>query len=381
MLCASTAGSWIDRAPSRLPPLLITISSNHGAIVASYLCWLIWPLMAGYQTDDSTHQTPFSKLSKGFLFGFILLLDVIHDLSAIGNRLSVERDWVPVLVGSATRDTTYGLTQINAVMRRIDLICKLVAPSLLPLIVANFSSRAAWIILLMVVTLFMWAVEVWCAQIIANDNPQLRLPKAPSNDAATMEDLDVDETYYNIKPGLTTWPQQLYFVFYRDPRVRIKHYFSMAVWPASISISILQMTVLAYSATLITYLLEVGFSLSAITIARASGSIMALSGTFITPMAVQYLRRRYSRSAAQSGNSKDIEGRVVRTVGQWGVTSQFICMVSFFSSPHLGHEPSGLHVKRANYWNPILHVRRLNFTRSGEIADWPRDHFQLSYTY
>lgn len=103
MLCASAVGSWIDRAPSRLPPLLVTISCNHGAIVASYLCWLLWPLIAGYGGDDADTtalQTPFSSLSKGFLFGFILLLDVIHDLSAIGNRLSVERDWVPVLVGS-----------------------------------------------------------------------------------------------------------------------------------------------------------------------------------------------------------------------------------------------------------------------------------------
>ena len=241
MLGASAVGSWIDRAPSRLPPLLLTVSSNHGAIVAAYLCWLIWPLMAGYEADDSTNKTPFSSLSKGFLFGFILLIDVIHDLSAIGNRLSVERDWVPVLVGPIMSDTTYGLTQINAVMRRIDLICKLVAPSLLPLIVANFDSRAAWIVLLMMVTVLMWALEIWCAHIIANDNPQLRLPKASSTDRATMEDLDVDESYYSIKPGPTTWPQKLYFIFYHDPRVRLKHYFSMAVWPASISISALQM--------------------------------------------------------------------------------------------------------------------------------------------
>jgi iron-regulated transporter 1 len=146
-------------------------------------------MMAGYAADDSTPQSPFSSLSRGFLFGFILLLDVIQDLGAIGNRLSVERDWVPVLVGPITSDTTYGLTQINAVMRRIDLICKLVAPSLLPLIVSTFNSRAAWIILLTITTILLWAAEVWCAHIIAKDNSQLRLPKVSSNDEATMEDL------------------------------------------------------------------------------------------------------------------------------------------------------------------------------------------------
>lgn len=227
-----------------------------------------------------------------------------------------------------TSDTSHGLTQINAVMRRIDLICKLVAPSLLPLIITNFNSRAGWIILLMVVTILMWALEVWCAHIIAKENEQLRLPKMPSNDEATIEDHNVDERYRSIKPGISTWLQKLYFVIYQDPRIRFKHYFSMSVWPASISISILQMTVLAYSATLITYLLEVGFSLTAVTIARASGSIMALSATFITPIAVTYLRRRYSR--APRSNCDEIEGRVVRTVGLWGISSQFICMVGLY---------------------------------------------------
>lgn len=101
MLCASAVGSWIDRAPSRLRPLLVTISSNHGAIVASYLCWLAWPLIAGYEgdDDDSGSQTPFSSLSTGSLFGLILVMDVVHDLGATGNLLSLQRDWVPALVG------------------------------------------------------------------------------------------------------------------------------------------------------------------------------------------------------------------------------------------------------------------------------------------
>jgi iron-regulated transporter 1 len=101
MLCASAVGSWIDHASSRLPPLLITISSNHGAIVVSYLCWLIWPSLAGYDGEerDISPQTPFSSLSSGVLFGIILMCDVIHELGATGNQLSLQRDWIPVLVG------------------------------------------------------------------------------------------------------------------------------------------------------------------------------------------------------------------------------------------------------------------------------------------
>lgn len=101
MLFASAVGSWIDRAPTRLRPLLISICSNHGAIVGSYLCWFLWPLIAGYEGNDGDagSQTPFSNLSEGFLFGFILLMDIVHELGATGNMLSLQRDWVPALVG------------------------------------------------------------------------------------------------------------------------------------------------------------------------------------------------------------------------------------------------------------------------------------------
>ena len=78
---------------------MISIFSNHGAIVTSYLCWLLWPLMAEYKVEGGTSpQTPFSSPSKGLLFLFILLMDVFHDLGAVGNSLALQRDWVPVLV-------------------------------------------------------------------------------------------------------------------------------------------------------------------------------------------------------------------------------------------------------------------------------------------
>ena len=103
MLCASAVGNWIDRSSTRLPPMLISISSNHGAIVASYLCWLLWPVMVGNRVDgDTPSRTPFSSLPEGFLFGCFLLMDVVHDLGATANMLSLQRDWVPVLVGPGT---------------------------------------------------------------------------------------------------------------------------------------------------------------------------------------------------------------------------------------------------------------------------------------
>lgn len=332
MLFSSAVGNWIDRSPSRLPTLLTTICFNHAAVVASYICWLSWPVPA----DGNAHsESPFSSFEKGILFGIILLLDIIHDLGAIGNRLSLERDWVPVLVGHITPDINYGLTEVNAVMTRIDLVCKLVAPSLLPVIISTVSSRTAWIVLLAVLTAVFWALEVWCARIIARENSELDAPKMPSHDSATEEDLVIEDRYNDLNPRLQSLPQQMYFILYQEPAVRLRHYFSIPMWPASIASALLQLTVLAYSATLITYLLEIGFSLSSITIARASGAIMALSSTIITPALVGHMRKRLGRNKFSGGaieekDEDELESKVVRRVGLWGISSQFICLVSFW---------------------------------------------------
>lgn len=125
MLCASAVGNWIDRSPSRLPTLLITIGLNHAAIVASYGCWLYWPVIAGHGGEASGQaEGPFSSLTKGFLYGFILLLDIIHDLSAIANHLSMERDWVPVLVGPGNFSFP---TDVVAIDAYADLYCFIIS--------------------------------------------------------------------------------------------------------------------------------------------------------------------------------------------------------------------------------------------------------------
>jgi iron-regulated transporter 1 len=80
--------------------------------------------------------------------------------------------------------------------------------------------------------------------------------------------------------------------------------------------------------------LEIGFSLSSITIARASGAIMALSSTVITPALVGHMRKRLGRNRGSQGGKREeeddeLEGKVVRTVGLWGISFQFVCLVSF----------------------------------------------------
>lgn len=305
-------------------------------MVAAYLCWLSWPA----HPDDSSQVegTPFSDLAKGMLFGGILFLDIVHDLSAIGYRLCLERDWVPVLVGPITAEMEYSLTQVNSVMMRIELTCKLLAPSLLPFIVNAFDSPTEWVLVIAASTISFLAFGVWCVQIIARGNVQLQLPKQIFTSLNMARNFCAEDTFTFPRLPSRPWPRRIYGFMYRDPATRLKHYFSFPIWPASISIALLQLTVLAYSATLITHLLEIGFSLSAITVARASGSVLGLLGTIITPAAVTYLKKLYTQklSLIRGRNEEDnkaVEAAVTRTVGFWGLTSQFLCLVNFLFRP------------------------------------------------
>lgn len=67
------------------------------------------------------------------LFVLLILIGIVGDLFSIAGKLGVEKDWVVVIVDEELRrgDTQVReerLTQLNSTLRRIDLICKIVAP-------------------------------------------------------------------------------------------------------------------------------------------------------------------------------------------------------------------------------------------------------------
>lgn len=142
--------------------------------------------------------------------------------------------------------------------------------------------------------------------------------------------MDIEDHLLHLKPGVSSLPRKILFVLCQDPAVRLRHFFSIPMWPASISLALLQITVLAYSATMITYLLQTGFSISIITVGRASGAITGLASTVITPWLVGMFRNHnlHGPSIDEDGEDDAAEGKVVRTVGLWGIIFQFLCLVS-----------------------------------------------------
>src|SRR5436190_21085512 len=63
---------------------------------------------------------------------------------------------------------------------------------------------------------------------------------------------------------------------------------------------LLHLSVLSYSATFITYLLNIGISLNQITVARTFGSMVEVSSTLVMPWGVRMLSKTKSNDYVQS---------------------------------------------------------------------------------
>lgn len=272
---------------------------------------------------------------KEALFALILLLGILENLSASGNMLSMERDWV--VAASSPDGRPYDLTHLNSAMRRIDLICKLIAPILISVIVSATNVKTG-VLVVGGMSATSWAVELWCARRVWNLNPRLREPKAVSEQSTSES---------QALPPLedrrsTCWSKV--FQGFRKYTEDFKNYFSSMVWIPSLSLSFLHISALTYSATFITYLLAVGFSLDLITIARAAGSIVEISSTIVTPFGVQILSkaqnqgrfRGQDRRESEESTTALLEGAPeeecktetgLERLGLWGISFQLINLV------------------------------------------------------
>ncbi|TVY50111.1 Solute carrier family 40 member [Lachnellula occidentalis] len=272
---SSIIGRWVDHAPHRLKTLSSTISVNRISVISASVLWS-FIVRSGNATQGSLEST--SSITQDTVFGLILCLEVLETLSASGNMLSMERDFV---VTAADPDgQTYGLTHLNSVMRRIDLICKLIAPILISVIVSATSVQIG-VLIVGVMSTASWGVELVCAKRVWDLNPRLRVLKTIEiGDSNTLsQSLPPSGSWHMISQSLRRYGRGF------------ESYFSSEVWIPSMSLSFLHISVLTYSATFITFLLNAGFSLNLITIARAAGSVVEISSTVVTPIGVHYLSK------------------------------------------------------------------------------------------
>lgn len=329
MICLSSSiGRWIDHAPNRLSNLVSTITANRVSVI---LACIFWSFIVSDHSGSSANG-----FSKDTIFAVVLFLGVLEKLSGNANTMAMERDWIVVV--AAPEGQPYDLTRLNAVMRRIDLVCKLIAPIVISTIISTVASTRVGVLVVGGTSTLSWAAEWWCARRVYRQNVNLRKPKMVVAPAADTDNPSRQGGSSGGKTVLSTLSSSL-IVFAQD----FQFYFSSRVWIPSLALSLLHISALAYSATFITYLLNVGFSLTLITIARAVGSVVEISSTVVTPLGVDYLGKAHHHHINNESDDEDgFDESLVQDalqhagnsetglerLGLWGITWQVINLVS-----------------------------------------------------
>ena len=273
---------------------------NRIVVIAACVCWAIIitekehediPTSTGSAIDSSQARPLKLHRWKDAIFTLILVLGILERLSRLANLISIERDWVPTMVAASTPDTEkpgYDLSDLNAVMSRIDLICKLGSPIAISAFMSATNSPRLGAALLIGLNFLTWPFEYLTARQLWQGNELLQEEKVVDhfepNVAAGRNINGADSTLENL---LRTSKTVLGWVCHY--RWSLQQYFETGVWMPSLAILSLHFSVLAFSSTLIVFLVNSGFSMTLITWAEVLSAAFELSSTFMFPWAVRAL--------------------------------------------------------------------------------------------
>ncbi|KAI0829965.1 Ferroporti-1 [Hypoxylon sp. FL0890] len=320
ILFSSSVGHWVEHSPNRLRTLLSTIICNRGSVILGSFFWILILSQEDLVEDEATFVLPKNATLKGIGFAIAVTLGIIERLSSSGNLISMERDWVVTVAAPAGQP--YDLTHLNAVMRRIDLVCKLISPILISVVISALGSIRLGVIFTGLTSLVCIPIEVFSAKRVWNSSPLLQAPRAVPPPRPTSTE---------TSRSWVTRTRQYFHGF--------EMYFSTTVWVPSVALALLHFNMLTWRATFVTYLINVGYSLNTITIARAIGSLFEITSTVITPRGIEYMgkTRHHGLSSlddegdesgvgliagSQEGN-RDIETLIgLQRFGLWGMSWQ-----------------------------------------------------------
>ncbi|KAL8994584.1 MAG: hypothetical protein Q9169_005480 [Polycauliona sp. 2 TL-2023] len=174
------------------------------------------------------------------------------------------------------------MADLNASMRRIDLIAKLVAPLFISLVDAASTHAALWLVLGS--SLASVAIEYFAIAQVYHAVPELARSSEPfevSNHA--FDTADTVDIRNDMTPAKRTSLDHV-LAYVNAIRSSWYEYFQSPVLLASLSLCILYFTVLSFNAQMVTYLLASGFSALWISVFRLFSVVVELGATWAAPI-------------------------------------------------------------------------------------------------
>ena len=225
-----------------------------------------------------------------------LILGMAEKLSRGANILSIERDWVPTLANpsvDAKHQLDYDLTHLNTIMRRIDMLCKLIAPLAVSFFVSKIKSERLTVVVIAAISTLSLGPECWGIQQVWGQNRRVRARKERVYENVISSDQGRLKQLRYTKTRSVRLASDLYEMIVLQVMDSVRaymadtgYYFRTSVSIASLCAAVPHASVLTFSGTMLTYLLNAGYPLSTITGARASGAVFEIGSTFLFPWAV-----------------------------------------------------------------------------------------------
>ncbi|KAL5636359.1 hypothetical protein ACGC1H_000355 [Rhizoctonia solani] len=350
ILFSGAVGHQID-IRARLPTIRTCIATQK--IFASICYGLFWILFTQFSGLDAD--------LKRLLLALITTCGCGLKLATVGMNVCVERDWVMAIAssthssgaraGSPTVELTEQptspsvppidhadrvLLKLNTTLRRIDLVCKLVAPLFVSLLTSTIGYTYSAVVLLSI-SLGTAIFEIIFVGVTYKRFPVLAIPRPPG------EETSMKWSINGVGKAAGDWGQQQlkdWIEFIRHP-----------IFLSSLSIALLYFNVLSFNSPFIAYLKsETNFSDPLIAGMRGLCVVTGLFGTFAMP----WMEKRVG---------------LIRT-GSWAIWSEAFSLV-----PTVVCLFVGIDGRKRPAWNSVLLFTGMALSR---IGLWSFDLAQLT---
>ncbi|KAH7310464.1 Ferroporti-1 [Stachybotrys elegans] len=255
LVFASFIGRYIDTG-NRLSVARTSIIYQRLATVVSCVLFYLLSVKQSFRTGI-----------KEAVLAILILIACVEKLCSIMNLVAIEKDWVVVM---AAKDHE-ALGVLNAQMRRIDLLCKLFGPLIVGLL-DGWSTRVA-ILITLAMNLASVAVEYFAIAQVYNRVPALHVPKQSKVQATA--------TGSPRNPPHSIWTRCVAFQAKTTADFRL--YFQHKAFLPSFSEALLNLTVLSFGASMVTYLLSSSYSSYQVAMSRTVSVTFEVLATWIAP--------------------------------------------------------------------------------------------------
>ncbi|KAB8226727.1 Ferroporti-1 [Aspergillus novoparasiticus] len=256
ILLAPAVGHYIDTG-NRLQVVRVSIVLQRIVVAASCLIFYLLAI-----------ELPVLSGIDNILLVALALLACSEKLCSIMNLVSVERDWVVVVAGN-DHDS---LRTMNAQMRRIDLICKLIGPLAIAL-VDGVSTKIA-ILFNLGMNICSVVVEYFSIARVYYEVPELQ-----SKTKTYIESQNTESDQHNRVARLWNYWYRLAQKALGD----FASYFRHPVFLPSFAGAFLYLTVLSFAGQMVTWLLSTGYDSTQVGIARTLAVVFEVLATWIAP--------------------------------------------------------------------------------------------------